>query len=79
MFRTPRPIAALALLAAGYGLACTNNSPDVTAPSRVPAALLPNVGSGGQGTHGYPLTAVPASAFDRLPPCRGQRPTAKDA
>lgn len=64
MFRNSRPLAAtLGLLAAGYGLACTNNSADVTAPTTVPAALSSNVGpgaqpSGGQGTHGYRLTAI---------------------
>lgn len=64
MFRDTRPIAAtLALLAAGYGLACTNNSANVTAPTAVPAAISSNVGPGaplsaGHGTHGYPLTAI---------------------
>ena len=62
MFRNPRPIAAtLALLAAGYGLACTSDSPYVTAPTAVPAlssGVGPAQSSAGQGTHGYPLTAI---------------------
>ena len=64
MCRNSRSIAAtLALLSAGYGVACTNNSPAVTAPTAVPSALASNVGPGAQtsraqGTHGYPLTAI---------------------
>ena len=64
MLRNSRSIVAtLALLAAGYALACTNSSPDVTAPSAVPAARSSNIGPGpqtasAQGTHGYPLTAI---------------------
>ena len=62
MFRNPRPIAAtLALLTAGYGLACTGDSPHVTAPTAVPAlssGVGPAQSSAGQGTHGYPLTAI---------------------
>lgn len=67
MSRNSRQLAAtLTVLAAGYGLACTNNSPDVTAPTALPAALSSNVGpgaqpsgaQGAQGTHGYPLTAI---------------------
>jgi hypothetical protein len=63
MCRNSRSIAAtLALLSAGYGLACTNTSPNVTAPTAVAAAST-NVGVGGQpssgqGTHAFPLTAV---------------------
>jgi hypothetical protein len=63
MFRYPPPIAAtLALLTAGYGLACTSNSLDVTAPT-APGGLSSSAGAGaqssaGQGTHGYPLTAI---------------------
>lgn len=64
MSRNSRPVAAtLALLAVGYGLACTNDRPDVTAPAAVPAAPPPSGGLGpqsasGHGTHGYPLTAI---------------------
>lgn len=64
MCRNSRSTAAtLAVLAAGYGLACTNNSPDVTAPTAVPSALPATVSPGAQpssagSTHGYPLTAI---------------------
>ena len=63
MSRNFRPFAAaLALLAAGHGLACTNSSSDVTAPAAVlpPSADVrpgPQTASA-QGTHGYPLTAI---------------------
>lgn len=64
MSRHSRPIAAtLALLATGYGLACTNDSPDLTAPAAAPAPLSADVRTGpqtasAQGTHGYPLTPI---------------------
>lgn len=64
MLRNSRFITAtLGLLAAGYGLACTNNSPRMTAPATLPAALSPDDGHGPQTssamrTHGIPLTAI---------------------
>jgi hypothetical protein len=64
MSRTLQSIGAtVAVLAAGYGLACTNTSPGVTAPTAVSAVLSSDAGPGpqtssAQGTHGYPLTAI---------------------
>jgi hypothetical protein len=60
LFRNSRPIAlALGMLTAGFGSACTGDSPDLTAP----AALSSGAGPGaqfflGDGTHGHPLTAI---------------------
>jgi len=60
LFRSSRPIAAtLAVLTAGYALACTNDSTDMTAPPAAGSGFDPVAQfSGGHGTHGNPLTAV---------------------